>query len=104
MSVRGCNAKFVIRSAFIKADELNAAIRIQIDQIAIRRRASYACEYTNAPLVAVRHAVNLLLDNAPSSDIASQQQGFTTAGRGSKRCTVGREALVGERAGVTPTS
>src|SRR3954451_7199993 len=104
MCVAGCNAKFVIRSAVVKADELNAAVRIKIYQIAIRWRASHPCKYANAPVVARRYPVNLLLEDAPGSDIAGQQQGFTTAGRCSKRYTVGSEALIGERAEVTPTA
>ena len=88
MCVTACNAKLVIGPAVVKPDELNAAVRIKVDKIAIRRRARDPRKYTNAPLIAVRQAVNLLFENAPSSYIAGQQQGLTAAGRGGDRCTV----------------
>src|SRR4051794_34821387 len=104
MCVPGCNAKFVVGSAVVKADELNSAVRIKINQIALRWCASHAGKYTNAPVVAARQPVNLLLKTPPSSDSPAKKQGSPPARGGRKRCTLSGEALVGEGAEVTPTA
>jgi hypothetical protein len=64
--------ELIVRAVIAQADELNAHIRVKIDQVAIGRRAGGPGEHADPPIIAMRHAVDLLLENRPPSDIPGQ--------------------------------
>src|SRR4051794_29861392 len=57
--------ELVVRTVVAKADEFYAGIRVEIDLVAIGRRAAGPGEHADAAIVAMRHAINLLLEDCP---------------------------------------
>ena len=53
-----------------KTDELDAAIGVEVDQVSIGRSTRGTGKYADTAIVAVRHAIDLLLEHRPASDIA----------------------------------
>src|SRR3954451_1418052 len=104
MRISGGNAELVVGARIAKPDQLDAAICIDIDQITVSRRARHACENADAPIVAVRHPINLLLEDRPGSNIARQEPWFPAARWRGQRDAVGCEALIPERSEMTPAT
>jgi hypothetical protein len=104
MGIARGDPELVIWPVITKPDELDAGISVEINQVAISGRAGGPCEHTDPAIVAVRHAVNLLLEDRPSTDVSCQQQGLAGATGSGERAAVRRELLIRERAKVPPAA
>jgi len=104
VSVARGDPELVIRTSLAETDELETRVGIEIDQVAVGWRPGNAREDADATVVAVRHTIDLLLEDGPASDIARQWQGCAAAGRRCERYAVGRKTLIGERPEVTPAA
>jgi hypothetical protein len=104
MGITRGDPELVVRPVVTKPDELDAGISVEIDQVAISGRAGGPCEHTDTAIVAVRHAVDLLLEDRPATDVPCQQERLTAAARSGKGDAVRRELLIGERAKVPPAA
>ena len=76
MGITGGDPEFVVGPVVAKPDELDAGISVQIDQVAISRRAGNPAKYPYAAIVAVRHPIDLLLEDRPATDVPGQQSGL----------------------------
>lgn len=64
--------ELVVRTIVPQTDEFDACIGIEIDQVAISRPAGSSCEHTDAAVVAMRNAIDLLLEHRPAANISRQ--------------------------------
>ena len=81
MSVTGGDAEFIVGSFVAETNEFDARVHIQIDEIAIGRRAGNSAKYPYAAIVGVRHPIDLLFEDRPTSDVPGQQKGRAAARR-----------------------
>jgi len=73
MGIARGDPELVVGPVVTKPDELDAGIGVEIDQVAIGGRAGGPREHADPAIVAVRHAVDLLLEDCPTTDVSCQQ-------------------------------
>ena len=97
-------AKLVVRPRLLKTDQLQAAVGVEVDEIAVRRRIRCAGEDADAAVVVALDPEELLLEDPVDAVVAGEAGWNTGAQRTSERNAVDVEAFVIKASEMPPSA